>query len=160
MNTVRTSKMIENWQIKRLWAIASKLGFDKDDLYNACNTDSLHKLSFREASDIIDRLSPKPKYNKPYTDYKKQDENVVAGMISLGQKKKIWALMYELRGYDETKSSASLGSRLSGIIKRELGITSNEKNPFIWLDWDSANKLIEILKKYVKNAKKRSEKLE
>ncbi len=160
MNTLKNPKMIENWQIKRLWAIASKIGFDKDELYNACNTDSLHKLSFKEANEVINMLSPNPKYNKPYIDYKKQDEKVVAGMISLGQKKKIWALMYELRGYDETKSDVSLGTRLSGVIKRELGISSTAKNPFVWINWDDANKLIEVLKKYVKHAKKRSEQLE
>lgn len=151
-----STKMIEKWQIKRLWSISSKMGMSKDDLYEACNTDSLHKLSFDQANDVIHRLSPTT-YSKPYVDYKKQDEDTVDGMITYGQKKKIWALMYELKSLDKEKNEASLGKRLSGVIKREFGITSSEKNPFLWINYDCANNLIEILKKYIKNTKKRSE---
>ncbi len=156
MSSVRKEKMIENWQIKRLWTVASKIGLDKEDLYNACGVVSLHDLSFVKANEVINKLSPKPKYNEPYIDYKKQNSEAVAGMISAGQKRKIWALMYELKSLDKKVSDVSLGRRLSGVIKRELSINSDEKNPFIWLDYKNANKLIEILKKYIKNARKRS----
>ncbi len=37
--------------------------------------------------------------------------------------------MYELEKYDDQPSSASLGERLAGIIKRELHIDASAKDP-------------------------------
>lgn len=151
-NRGRKPKMIENWQIKRLWAISAKLGFNKDALYDYCETDSLHKISYIKANEIIKALSPSSTtYNTKPTESKKQ----LKDMITEGQKKKIWRLMYQLKDLDTTENTATLGKRLCGVIKRELSIQTTEKDPFIWIRYDGANKLIEILKNYVKSAQKR-----
>lgn len=143
---------IKKWQIKRLWGLASKNALSKEDLYAYCNTDSLHKLSYDEANRIIKSLSYKP-YKKPYKDYKKLNASSVPGMISKGQKKKVWALMYTLKSLDDVENDISLGKRLCAIIKKELGIDALQDNPFLWVEYDDANKLIEVIKKYVQHKK-------
>ncbi len=79
-------------------------------------------------------------------------ENGSIGLGVSGQQKKIWALMYELAKYDKKPGSVSLGDRLCAIIKKELGTDAIARTPFAWIDFDSGNKLIEVLKGYVKSA--------
>lgn len=55
---------------------------------------------------------------------------------------------------DKEPSTASLGERLCGIIRKELKVDSTPQQPFIWLDFRACNKLIEVLKGYVNNAKR------
>lgn len=64
---------------------------------------------------------------------------------------KIWYLMYEFEKV--SPSSASVGVRLKGIIKRQFKIDVNVKEPFVWLTYKDGYRLIEILKKYVANKK-------
>lgn len=76
------------------------------------------------------------------------------GGATAGQQRKVWALMYELQKRDTAPSTASLGERLCGIIKKELKVDAGPTQPFAWLDFHACNKLIEVLKKYVANVKK------
>ncbi len=147
----RKPKMIENWQIKRLWAISVKIGFDKEDLYGYCETDSLHKLTYTQANEIIKALSP----SSPTYKTKKENHQHIRGMATEGQKKKIWRLMYMLKDLDTTPNTATLGNRLCSIIKKEFKCDATEKDPFKWLKYENADKLIEILKGYVKSAERR-----
>lgn len=79
------------------------------------------------------------------------------GGMSEGQQRKAWRLMYELQELDTVPSTATLGERLSGIIKKELGVDATQKDPFKWLDYMQGSKLLNVLDKYVKNtAKKRA----
>ena len=133
-------------QIKVLWAVARKLNMKKDDLYSACGVEHLHDLSVVQADKIIKRLSDSSKHSKPYYE--------VPGMITQGQQRKIWRLMYLLNEY--SPSTAKVGSRLCGIIKKELKINVTSKKPFVWIDRDAGNKLIEVLKSYVESAKKKA----
>ena len=71
---------------------------------------------------------------------------------SEGQRRKIWALMYQLQAASPSK--AQIGDRLCAIIKKELGIDAVPKNPFAWIDYKGGNKLVEVLKGYVKTAEK------
>ena len=63
--------------------------------------------------------------------------------------------MYELEKYDDQPSSASLGERLAGIIKRELHIDASAKDPLRWLSYPQASKLIESIKRYIATAESR-----
>lgn len=54
--------------------------------------------------------------------------------------------MYSLEKLDKKPSSAKLGDRLCGIIKKELHIDALPKYPFAWLTYQQGVKLIEILK--------------
>ena len=76
----------------------------------------------------------------------------VPGRASEGQQRKIWALMYKLQAASPSK--APIGDRLCAIIKKELGIDAVPKNPFAWIDYKGGNKLVEVLKGYVKTAEK------
>lgn len=153
MNAV---KKIEPWQIKKLWAISKAIGMNKDDLYALASVESLHKLDSIQAQEVIARLeSMQGAYTPPLKPSPPKTHSEVAGMATEGQQRKAWALMYELRKYDAPPSTAALGDRLCGIIQKELKTNATAQKPFAWLDFRATNKLIEILKKYVANAKKR-----
>ena len=77
-------------------------------------------------------------------------------MMSVSQQKKVWALMYELKKYDSEQSSTPLGKRLAGIIKKELQISSSDKNPMAWITFKDGRKLIEVIKQYIQNAKSKT----
>ena len=79
------------------------------------------------------------------------------GMMSVGQQKRVWKLMYQLRDFDVSPSSAGLGDRLCRIIKKELHIDASAKDPFKWLSYKQGSKLIEIVKKYIASAQRRKE---
>lgn len=147
-------KTIQPWQIKKMWAISKALGMEKDDLYALVGADSLHELDMKRANDIINRLN---QMQGSYTPAKKSVKvhTEVSGMATEGQQKKVWALMYQLQGLDKSPNSASLGERLCGIIKKELKATAKPEKPFVWLDFKTTNKLIEILKKYISSASKK-----
>ena len=74
------------------------------------------------------------------------------GHTSEGQRRKVWALMYRLQ--DASPSKAPLGDRLCAIIKKELGMDAFPKDPFAWISYKDGNKLVEVLKGYVKTAQK------
>ena len=74
------------------------------------------------------------------------------GHTSEGQRRKVWALMYRLQ--DASPSKAPLGDRLCAIIKKELGMDAFPKDPFAWIGYKDGNKLVEVLKGYVKTAQK------
>lgn len=143
-------KKIEKRQIIKMWAIAKAIGMKDDDLYALADSDSLKSLSYIDAIKIIKRLEDLQGEYK----YKRKDskKTFVPGMISIAQQNKIWALMYELKKHDHR--DVELADRLIGIIKFELKVEANKKNPFAWIDFAGANKLIEALKRYVEYAKK------
>ena len=149
------AKMVQDWQIRTIWAIANNLGIDKDDVHAMAESESLKNISFAKANEILDRLRKEQgSYTPPKKDKKQHSE--VAGMATEGQQRKVWALMYQLQKYDKTVNTASLGERLCGIIKKELKVTAKPSTPFAWLNFNSTNKLIEILKKYVDSASKKA----
>ncbi len=145
----REVRMIENFQIKKMWTLAYKLNMTGDDVYALAGVEHLHELTYLEANKVVDKLL---KYL--------EDENQVAGMISKAQIKKVWALMYQLKKLDIKESDVSIGNRLCAIIKKELGIMATEKEPFKWVDFANGKKLINSLNRYVRYAKKRRSDIE
>ncbi len=149
-------KGIEPWQIKKMWAISKSLGMTSDDLHSMAGVDSLKELDTRTANDIIARLEglqgthapPKPKTTKVHRE--------IVGGATDGQQRKVWALMYELEKYDTEPNLSTVGERLCGIIRKELKIDCLPKKPFIWINFETCNKLIEIIKKYVQNEKRKA----
>lgn len=51
---------------------------------------------------------------------------------------------------------SSLTGKVCGIIKKEMKVDAVPAQPFAWLEFQTCNKLIEVLKKYVVNAKKKA----
>lgn len=159
-------RMIEQFQIKKIYAIGHALGITsssgkEDELHilvsGVTEKTSIKTLTYKEAQDVIIRLeelqrkAASPPVKIP-TEYK-----VKPGGVTSGQQKKIWALMYELKKYDTVQNNVQLGDRLCKIIKKELRIDAIAKDPFVWLNFRQGNNLVEILKKYVASTMQKSE---
>lgn len=148
-------------QIGKIYAIGNALGIvergnESDDLHTlveaTAGKSSIRELTFTEAIGVISELQRRQGGAKPPQRKRAKAHPEVAGGATDGQQRKVWALMYELQKLDATPSRASLGERLCGIIKKDLKIDAMPQNPFAWLDFKAADKLIEVVKKYVANA--------
>lgn len=148
-------KRIDLLQLRKIYAIGHALdissGTHDDDLHalieGVTGKISIRELSYREAAEVIKELSMR---QGSYTPKKRRREEgtKIAGGITAGQKRKIWALMYEIEKITE-ETNASIGERLCGIIEKELRISAIPKDPFRFFDYRAGNRLIETLKGYV-----------
>lgn len=151
---------INNYQIRKIYAIGGALGMRGADRQDALHDliagmtgkNSVKELSYAEACRVIGELEarqgtpPPRKGGRPL-------RKTTPGRVSEGQQRKIWALMYQLA--EASPSTAQLGDRLCAIIKKTLGVEAFPAAPFAWVDYKGANKVIEALKGYVANARKR-----
>lgn len=145
-------KAIQGWQKKKIYAIANALGYvDRTDKENDvlhsiiyANTGKLSTkdLTYSEANIIIEYLD-------------RQQNKTIAEVMSQGQKKKCWQLMYELKALDVEPDVTPVGQRLAGIIERQFKVKSTPQRVFNHLTRDEGNQLIEILKNYIKTAERR-----
>lgn len=153
-------KQIEPYQMKKIYAIGRQLGIaergHEDDLHalvaGMTGKDSIKSLTYREAQEVIAWLVQLQGGQAPPSARRPREHAARPGGITEGQQRKVWALMYELQKRDETPSAVSLGDRLCAVIKKELKIDAIARTPFAWLDFEAGNRLIEILKQYVKHA--------
>lgn len=147
------------WQ-KHIFGAAKSAGiFDSDDLHAlvsaVCGKDSLKDISKQDYNLIIKEIAKRSSgISKKKKSGSMAKTRAVSGM-SQGQISKVWQLMYELKKFDRKDSGAALGERLCSIIKRELKIDAQPKEPFVWLSSQNGSILIERLKNYVYNAEKR-----
>lgn len=159
-------RKLETFQLRKIYAIANALGIrepggGQDELHalveELTGKDSIKNLTYKEAGTVIARLEQlqgKPVSPKPSTGKRKEHREKPGGVTS-GQQKKIWALMYELKKHDEFPNDVPLGDRLCAVIKKEMHMDAVAKDPFVWLNFRQGNNLIEILKRYVENARKK-----
>lgn len=163
--------MLKPQQTQRIYAMGTKLGLvengNKNDLlhelvYGITERDSIKDLTEQEYKKVIKELAERLKLQNledpPRRPFKAQkyDESG-RGKMSDGQQRKVWQLMYQLEELDNKPSSAKLGDRLCGIIKKELHVDAISKQPFRWLTYQQGITLIEKLKKYVANAQRRKD---
>lgn len=144
--------VIQGWQTKKIYAIANALGFvdrtDKENdilhmiIHSQTGKTSTKDLTYREANAIIAYLE-------------KQQNQTIQEVMSQGQKKKCWQLMYELQSLDKEPNTIPVGERLAGIIERQFKVKSTPQRIFNHLSKDEGNQLIEILKNYIKTAERR-----
>lgn len=147
-------------QIRKIYAIGRKLGI----VEQGSHADSLHSLvaavtgktsvkalTSAEAQAVISELQQRQGTPPPRRKPRTHTEH--PGGATDGQQRKVWALLYELQKADTAPSRATLGQRLCGIIKKELKMDAVPEQPFVWIDFRTCNRLIEILKKYVSNVK-------
>lgn len=155
---------IATQQIRKIYAIGNALGIvergNADDslhdlVFSITGKDSLKALTYAEAQAVIRDLE-KRQGDAPPSRRKPKAHTERPGGATAAQQRKVWALMYELQRLDIAPSAASLGERLCGIIKKELKVDAVPTQPFAWLTFQACNKLIEVLKKYVANAKKKA----
>lgn len=152
---------IDSQQVRKIYAIGNALGIvergnEDDYLHNLVaaitGKSSVKALSYSEAQAVISELQQR-QGESPLPRHRSKTHTERPGGATEGQQRKVWALMYQLQKRDLTPSTASLGERLCGIIKRELKMDAIPQKPFAWLDFKACNKLIEVLKKYVANVK-------
>lgn len=151
---------VSSWQVKKINTIGHALGIGRgsrdDELHQLVlgitGKASIKELNFSEATAVIAELekrqggaSPHKKTAKVYSE--------VPGGATAAQQRKALALMFELQ--KQSPSDAALTTRLCAIIHKDLHIDAVPYQEFRWMDFDAANKLIEVLKKYVANATKK-----
>lgn len=155
-------------QIGKIYAIGNALGIvvrgtHDDDLHALVETltgkASVAKLAEPEAAAVIAELERRQGSHHPTPTAQSQPRerySQVPGGITKDQQRKVWALMYQLRDLDATPSTATLGERLCGIIRKDLQQDTTPENPFSWITFQAGRKLIEALKKYVANARRKA----
>ena len=152
---------IDKQQIRKIYAIGNALGIvergNQDDnlhtlVASLTGKDSVKALTYAEAQAVITDLQQR-QGAAPLPRHKPKTHTERPGGATEGQQRKVWALMYQLQKRDTAPSTASLGERLCGIIKKELKVDAVPAQPFAWLEFQTCNKLIEVLKKYVANVK-------
>lgn len=157
--------MATNKQIGAIYGLGTKCG-----LYEAGNKkDGLHKfvwqltpkqsvkeLTTEEAARVISHLhdnlrviqseiKPPP---APMGEH---------GAVTEQQIKKIFGLAYELQGYDKELSKASVRQRVAGVMKKVLEINPPMRGDVLkGIDFRQGEKIIEELKRYVRNAKRKA----
>jgi hypothetical protein len=162
-------KKIEAYQVTKIYAIGNALGIVRkgvkdDDLHllaaGLTGKSSIKQLTYGEAVAVIKRLEQMQGKSAPppLTSVKTPKEHSsTPGGMTAGQQKKAWALLYDLQKYDNGADNAPIGERMCGVIRRELKIDCQPKDPFKWVDYAGGNTLIEKLKRYVKSAREREE---
>lgn len=140
---------IRNSEIRSLYGLADQLGL----LERGNKEDDFHLLVKRETGkDSIKELT-RGEFFKVYQIMKGSTTKVTSK--SSATIKKAWQLMYQLAEISPKKShNASVGARMCGIIKKVLKVDAHEQDPFRFVDKDGVKKVIEEIKRYIKNAEK------
>lgn len=155
-------------EIRKVYALGARLGLvESNNKNDALHTlvegitgkDSVSKLNADEYKEVMTELYTRLRLSQlepPPERHSKKRYESNPGKITEGQQRKVWALMYQLAGCDTEPSTASLGERLSGIIKRQFGVDATQRQPMKWLSYKQGNQLIEIIKNYVKSAERKA----
>lgn len=124
-------------QRKAIFGMCGQLGMSEDDRHalvlGVTGKESTKELTDRETEDVLRELRKRlggetapPEKRNP-----KAYRPEVPGMITNRQKGRAFALLYDLKKYDETPSEISDGARMAGIIRKELKITAYEGD-YLW----------------------------
>ncbi len=155
-------------EIRKVYALGARLGLvesnNKNDALHALvegitGKGSVSNLNADEYKDVMTELYTRLRLSQlepPPERHSKKRYESNPGKITEGQQRKVWALMYQLAGCDTEPPTASLGERLSGIIKRQFGVDATQRQPMKWLSYKQGNQLIEIIKNYVKSAERKA----
>ena len=144
--------VIQGWQKKKIYAIANALGFtNRNDKEN----DVLHMIVHSQTGKLSIRELTSYEANMIIAYLEKQKNHSIHDVMSQGQKKKCWQLMYELQSLDAVPNPAPVGMRLAGIIERQFNVKSTPHRVFNHLSKEDGNRLIEILKNYIHSAERK-----
>lgn len=148
----------------RLYALTASLGMDEMDiksfLHSETGKESKRLLTDEELEAACRELEQRRDHGRvthparPKGSYRRYSHT--PGGMSEGQQDKVWALMYQLRKYDQESQPVPLGKRLAGIIKRELMMDATPEEPFRWLSCEDGSKLIDVIKGYVETEKRKT----
>lgn len=154
--------MISSYQLRKIYAIAQNLGMvtrgGDDALHDLTQSvtgkEHIKDLTYNEAFQMIGELESR-QGEIPPPRKKGKPQKGRSGGASDGQQRKVWALMYQLQKI--SPSTAPLGDRLCGIIRKELHMDALPADPFAWLDYQTCTRLIEAIKGYISSAEARKE---
>ena len=159
--------MTQAQRTQRIYALGSRLGLldsgNKDDLLHNLVNHLTGKTRIRDLTEaeykvvITDLITQIKIDNLDEPVHPRRKYESIPGMMSVGQQKMVWKLMYQMKELDLADTSAALGNRLCRIIKKELHTDCTPKQPFKWLNHTQGSKLIEIIKKYIQSAQRRKE---
>ena len=78
------------------------------------------------------------------------------GKMTAGQKAYAWRLLYDLAKL--SPSAVPVGERMAGIVRKVLQEDPCPGHPLNWVKREDGAKLIEALKRYLRNAKRKAAK--
>lgn len=148
------NKGITQPQMRAIYKLGSEVGLDNAALhevvFNATGCTSIKLLSSDEAGRVISRLHDDIVHGNPSAPQVEQ--------ASDAQKKKLWAMMYELWSYDTAppKSREERLKRMAGLIKKILkreGIS--RQYPLNGISKADIAKLIKAAERYIDNEKRK-----
>lgn len=154
-------------EIRRIYALGAGAGLvesgNPDDMLHVtlravCGKDKVSDLTHDEAQQLqrhlISKLQDGKKASAPRKPAPRGKHEERPGGVTADQQKKVWAIMYQLRDMDgDAYSTATLGERLCGIIRKTLHRDCTPERPFAFLTLADGWRLIETLKGMVQNVK-------
>lgn len=154
--------------IKYIYTLGSELGiYDRsqgheDGLHilveGVTGCSSIKDLSTAEQDTVIHELLRRKAAAAPETLHrskKPRHYDEVPGMMTEGQQKKVWYLMFQLDKYDPSPDGVRLRDRLCGFITKQTGVTSFSSQPFRFLTRAQGAALINGLKNMAGEAEKK-----
>lgn len=160
-------KKIQPANMRAIYAMAKSLGMSDgskdDDLHilvmAVTGKESIATLTAFEGESVASQLRELMKgKNQIFTKTAKSKKPAAAhtpGMMTAGQQKKAWALMYKLVSLD-SRTDKSPGERMVAAIKKILAIDATVEKPFAWVTTEQGGQLIDMLKRYVNSLEKSS----
>lgn len=148
-------KRISKEEIKKLYGIAASAGLVDSSNHD---NDEFHQIVYQVSGKSSVRELTQEEYRKVKSRLKEYisltDENT-DGMITIRQKRKIYAQMIELS--ELSPSEKSRDERLCGIVRKTLKISSFPSEPLKWVKKKEATKLIQIIGFYIETERNKRE---
>ena len=145
-------------QTQTLYSLAAVLGLvesgNKEDpfhmiVYRISGKTSVRELTPPEAAAVEAELrQQRPKKKTASPEY--------PGKMTAGQKAYAWRLLYDLAKL--SPSAVPVGERMAGIVRKVLQEDPCPGHPLNWVKREDGAKLIETLKRYLRNAKRKAAK--
>lgn len=148
---------------RTLYSLAAVLGLveqgNKEDpfhmiVYNITGKTSVLELSEFEAATVEADLRQRIQLQHPMK-YRASIQEYPGKMTSK-QKAYAWRLLYQLA--EVSPSDATIGNRMAGIVRKVLQEDPCPEHPLNWVSIEGGSKLIEALKHYLQNAKRKEAK--
>ena len=151
------SKQITQPQMRAIYTLGRELGLDNSALheavFHATGCTSIKLLTVDEAATVIDRLKGDMVYGTPAQPSAPDPEQA-----SEAQKKKLWAMMFELFKYDDKpcKTQEERTARLAGLVRKVLKKEpASEQYPLNGVTKAEISKLIKAVERYIENEKRK-----
>lgn len=150
-------------QTQTLYSLAAVLGLvesgSKEDpfhmlVYRIAGKTSVRALTKAEAYTVERELRQRLQLEQPKK--QKTASSDYPDKMTARQKSYAWKLLYQLA--DISPSDATIGDRMAGIIRKVLQEDPCPGHPLNWVSFENGSKLIEALKRYLKNAKRKAAK--